>query len=170
MMFVIRIIFAVLSTIGLAASVLAYLGSFFGLTTGPVSNAHPWLFVFFAGVFVTAIPASLMEYTGPISDSKLFVKCFGETRPRWTFPAIRAAFAFALVNFIIFLVLTRGARFDIANGQYVLDDHPMSQTQYLSLAAWETRFFASFMIGIYLYMTMYWWFPRIKTQPGPYDS
>ena len=102
-MLALRRLFAVLSTIGLAASVCAYVGSFFGLTAGPVSNAQPWLFYFFAGVFVTAVPSGLAEYTASISDSRIFLKRFAETRPHWALPTIQFSFVFALVHFGLFM-------------------------------------------------------------------
>lgn len=164
---------AVVATIGLIASIGGYFASFFGLTTGPVSNSRPWSFIFFVGIFAVSIPFWLTESSGAISDQMDFPKRFAAARPRWAYPSIQLAFLFFAAHFIWFLVLTHGCALDIVDGQYVLRDREiLSEARYLFLAGWETRFFASFMICVYLYMTLYWWYPRVKTKtgPNPYDE
>lgn len=174
MVLFVRRFVASLGTIGLIGSVWVYAASFAGLTIGSVTNAHPWLFIFFGGIFLLYIPVVVIEYDGPSWERKFFWRGFAETRPRWAVPAIKALGLFAVIHFILFLVLTHGCSPEIVNGSFVLNDHGtvrriLNQTEYLSLKGWEARFFASFMICFYAVITLYWWFPSARRDRDPYE-
>jgi hypothetical protein len=165
---------ATLSTVGLCASIWAYCDSFFGLSIGPATNAHPWIGIFFGGFIILYIPVVLMEYRS-INERRFFWKGFAEARPRWAVPTIQTVGGIALAHFGLFLIVSHSASPEIVNGQFVLSDHGIirriiSHAEYLSVVAWEMRFFASFWIFFYLMLTLYWWFPSARHEVNPYDA
>ena len=165
----VRRLLALVAALGLMGSLWAYVASFSGLTIGSVTNAHPWLFIFFGGFLLLYIPMVAIEYEG-LATRDFFWKGFARTRPQWTVRTIQMSGLFALIHFVLFLVLTHGCSPEIVNGAFVLNDHGtirriLNHTEYLSLKGWETRFFASFMISSYIMLTLYWWFPSARRAP-----
>ncbi len=76
---------------------------------------------------------------------EFFWKGFAETRPQWTVTTIKGLGIFALLHFVLFLVLTHGCSPEIVNGAFVLNDHGtirrvLDQTEYLSLKGWKPAF------------------------------
>jgi hypothetical protein len=174
MVLVLRKLLATLSILGLVASIFAYLASFFGLTPGPDTDSHLWVFAFFGGFILLYLPLVIVEY-GSLSDRTFFWKGFAATRPRWTVPVIQIFGAVAMAHFVLFLILTHAASPAIVKAQFVLSDHGdvrrvISRSQYLSLVAWEMRFMASFWIFFYLVVTLYWWFPSGRPLSDPSNT
>lgn len=175
MVLFVRRFLALVATVGLIGSVCVYAASFAGLTVGSVTNAHPWLFIFFGGVFLLYLPVVVIEYDGPLSGREFFWKGFAKTRPPWAVPAIKILGGVAIFHFVLFLILTHACSPEIVNGAFVLNDHGtirrvLDQAEYLSLKGWETRLFASFMISFYTVVTLYWWFPSARRNRNPYDA
>jgi hypothetical protein len=170
-----RKLLALFSITGLIAAIFAYAASFVGLTTGQVTDARPWVFYLLGGALVLNVPVQIIEYDGPLSDRKFYWEGFSVGRPRWSVPAIKTAGLVALAHFALFLILTHASFPQVINNQFVLNDHGtirgrLSQSEYLALKAWETRFFASFMIFFYLVGALYWWFPSVRPKAKPYDG
>ncbi len=168
-----RTFFALVATAGLIASGVCYLASFFGLSVGPSSNAQPWCFLLVAGGFLTGVAMTLTEFDGELSDRTLFFKRFSVGRPAWALSMVRLLFLVFVVHFVGFMFLTKLGSPDMVEGQFVLKGHRekkvLSRAEYELLTGGETRMAASFGICLYLYTALYWWGPRIKTTPGPYD-
>jgi len=74
MVFFVRRFAASLGTVGLIGSICVYAASFAGLTIGSVTNAHPWLFIFFGGIILLYIPVVVIEYNGPSWERQFFLE------------------------------------------------------------------------------------------------
>jgi hypothetical protein len=86
-------------------------------------------------------------------------------RPRWVLRSTQILFLIFVGFFLAFMVSSREAAPEIANGEYVLSDHGkivryISEKEYFLLKASKLRLFASGWMVFYYPLTMLWWFPR----------
>ena len=163
MISLVRRIFAVLSAFGLAASVVAYVGSYIGMS---MESMFPWSFVLHVGVFILLLPMYGIDYS-VVKDRTFFWKGFAQGMPRSVVPGIRVLGLFFAVHFVLFLIRSHAAAPEIKNGEYVLNKHGqivkvLTQSEYISLKGAELRLFATGWIFFYFVPTMYWWFPRLR--------
>jgi hypothetical protein len=155
---------AVVSVLGLAASVSCYVGSFFGMA---LDRLPSWAVLLHLGTIVLILPVIALEYSGR-SDRSSFWERFADSMPGWTVPAVKLLAVFFFVHFVVFLVQSHVAAPAIRNGQYVLESHGrlvkvITETEYLKLKAAELRLFATGWIFFYLISSTYWWF---HAKPG----
>jgi len=161
---VIRKFLAVLAGFGFAASIVAYLGSFRGVT---LNSLVPWTFILHAGVFLFIVSMVLIEYSSfafktpawiwfsggrpiergsfswknygkaaPLCEESFFWKEFSRRMPKWVVPTIKMLGLFFLLRFIILLVHNDAAK---------------TAELRMSAAGWAFFYFVSMA---------YWWFPR----------
>jgi hypothetical protein len=164
MALVMRRFLAVLAGSGLAASIVAYLGSFRGVT---LNSFVPWTFILHAGVFLLIVPMMLIEYSSfsfktpgwiwfsggsaiergsfswknyakgaPLWEESFFWKEFSRGMPKWVVPTIKVLGLFFLLQFILLLVHNDAAK------------------------TAELRMFAAGWVFFYIVSMVYWWFPR----------
>ena len=140
---------AVLAVSGLVASILAYIGTYRGITR---DSLVPWVFVaLHVGIFILFAPMVAIEYSAfmgktpawvwfsrgrpiergsfswkgyaqgvPLWDESFFFKGFSQGMPRWVVPAIKFSALFFAFHLILFLILCSGAKTEIRNHEYVL--------------------------------------------------
>jgi hypothetical protein len=159
----IRRFLAVVSIFGLAASIVAYIASYFGST---MDSLWRWALLLHPGVFILVLPMFALEYSS-IKNRVFFWTAFKQGRPTWTVQAITLTALFFLFHFVIFLIESHAASPEIKDGDYVLNNHGhivkvLTHAEYLALKGAELRLFATGWIFFYLVVTMYWWFPRIR--------
>ncbi|HEY6445780.1 MAG TPA: hypothetical protein VIY53_04915 [Acidobacteriaceae bacterium] len=156
---------AIASAFGLAASLVAYLASFFGVT---LESSFKYAFVLHIGFFALLSPMFATERSG-IRDRSFFWSGFAQGQPDWAVPTIKALGLFLAINFALFLIQSHAASPEIRDGQYVLNDHgailrTITKLEYLRLKGSELRLFASGWMFFYFVPTAYWWFPRPETR------
>lgn len=155
---------ALLGGFGLAASVVAYLGSFRGVM---FNGFVPWAIVLHGGVFLLTAPMIAIEYSSftfstppwiwfsggrpvergsfswknysagaPLWDESFFWNGYSRGMPKWIVPTIKLVGLFFLFQFILLLVRNDAAK------------------------TAEMRMFAAGWIFFYFVSAAYWWFPR----------
>jgi hypothetical protein len=165
MALIMRKFLALLGGFGLGASVVAYLGSFRGMT---FTSLVPWAIVLLhGGVFLLTVLMMVIEYSSftynsppwiwfsggrpiergsfswkgysagaPHWDESFFWKGYCRGMPKWILPTIKLLGLFFFFQFIVLLVR---------------DDAAKSAELRMFAAAWTLFYFVS---------TAYWWFPR----------
>jgi hypothetical protein len=156
---------ATAAALGLAASVVAYIGSYFGTT---MDTLFRWAVVLHIGVFALLLPMYAIEYSA-LKDRTFFWKRFAQGLPNWVVPGIKLLGLFFAIHFVLFLVQSHAASPEVKNGEYVLNNHGkivkvLTQPEYLKLKGAELRLFATGWMFFYFVPTMYWWFPRNRQQ------
>jgi hypothetical protein len=160
-----RLFLAVLSAFGLTASIVAYGGSYVGMSMDSLSF---WAIMLHIGAIFLIVPMYLANLSG-IKDRTFSWKVFAQEMPRWVVPSIKLLGLFSALHFILFLIQSHAASPQIKNGEYVLNNHSqivkvITQREYLMLKGAELRLFATGWMFCYFVETMFWWFPRrVKT-------
>jgi hypothetical protein len=159
-----RKLVALISALGLAASVAFFIASFFGAT---MTMAKPEILLHL-GIFALFVPTVVIERSA-IRRNTFFWTDFARSRPDWVMTGIKLLSLFFVVVFVLLLILTHAASPEIQNGDYVLDSHGkivglLTRAEYLFLKGWELRFIASAWMFAYFVLTTYWWFPMNKRQ------
>jgi len=105
MILLIRRLVAILAACGLAAGVLVYIGSYFGMTMDSLSR---WtIIVLSLGLFVFLLPIFSVEYPALV-DRTFFSKVLYQGMPKWVDPAIKLLTLFFAIHFCLFMI-QRGA-------------------------------------------------------------
>jgi hypothetical protein len=104
MVLVFRRILAFLAGCGLAASIVAYIGSYEGKTLDSLSF---WPFVLHLGVFALLLPMFAVEYSA-VRDRTFFWNEFARRMPKWVVPAIKMLGLIFLLHFFLFLARSEG--------------------------------------------------------------
>jgi hypothetical protein len=163
-----RKLLAFLSACGLAASILAYIGSFFG---APVDKILPWALLLIPGWMVLIAPIFVLEY--PASRAPSFAwKGFVRGMPRWVSVCTKL-FSFVALGHLVWGVLKNGPGVAaIVDGQYVLASRGrilkvLTGADYLRLRGGDLRVLATIMISFYFAPMVYWWFWRNRQHADP---
>jgi len=162
---IIRRFFAFLSACGIAASILAYIFSFFG---APVDKVLPWGILLIPGWMLLFAPIFALEY--PASRTASFAwRGFARGMPSWVAPCSWVLSVIAIFNFVWFAMHAGLGVPAIVDGQYVLDSRgrilkALTQAEYFTLKEGELRASASMMIYFYFVPMMYWWYRRNHQQ------
>jgi hypothetical protein len=127
-----------------------------------VSSRFPYIWILHVGMFVVCIPFVLVAHKewGAKSSFAAIVSGF----PLWARVVVVAAFAYAVVNVLLFAVLYNGNA-DILNGEYVLSSHGrvlahLTEAQYHLHKAIEIRGFSALWLLFYLLPCLYFSFRR----------
>lgn len=83
--------------------------------------------------------------------------------PRWARYTIKAFFAYAIINFALFLFLSRGGVPDVRDGKYVLHNHgqvirELSEKEYEWQKAYVVRGFSGHWMIFYLVSAIVFWY------------
>jgi len=172
---------AVLAGMGLATSLLIYLGTLRGTT---LDSFTPWWLMLFAGTFLLNLPMLVLEsssfyfktpawiwFSGgrpiergsfplkgyakgaPSFEESFFWKEFSRGMPNWIVPTIKLLGFLVLVHFILFVVQTHAAVTQIEDRERILSNHAKAA---------ELRMFAAGWVFFYFVPAVYWWFPRSR--------
>lgn len=158
---IIRRFLSILSACVVAASILAYLCSFFG---APVDMIMPWFIPVFLGWMVLLVHIWAIEY--PASRKPSFAwKGFARGMPNWVAPLSWILQLFFIANFVWLAVHFGMGAPAIMDGQYVLDSHGqilkvLTHAEYFTLKEVELRTFAALMVFFYFVPMTYWWYRR----------
>jgi hypothetical protein len=129
----------------LVVNLVVYVSTF--LATDPMAK---WPGILFIDAFVMFPPFGAAAYyswrfggTGQGSSQRVV-----NSRPRWLRVLTGVLFAFAIVNFMLFLLLGRGGQPMERDGKYVLDSHgrtlrELSEPEYHRMQAYMLRGFSS---------------------------
>ena len=148
---------AVLSTCGLAASVLSYVASFSGARA---DTLFPWYAPLILGWMALFIPIYILEY--PASRDPFFFWKFARGMPGWVAPCGVALSLIGVAHLAWFGVHSGMGVPAILDGQYVTEARGrilkvLTQADYLMLRMALLRACATMMISFYFAPTMYWW-------------
>jgi hypothetical protein len=159
-----RRLVAFAALVGFGFSLLVHIAALFGVD---VSSRVPMVWVLHVGIFVVFIPLvfSSRKVLGPRPT-------FSEIRalfPGWVVLLGIAVFAYAAVNFLLFMVHTEGGSPSIRDGKYVLQSHgrllrEISSAEYVAFKANEVRGFSGHWLAFYYVSFAYFMFLK---RPNP---
>ena len=156
-----RRVFASLSMCGFAASMLAYILSFFGV---PAERVYPWMGLLCAGMMLLFVPVYILEYPNSRSPT-FFYKEFANGMPKWVTPCEWILALIALMQIIWFALHSGLGVPAFQDGQYVIESRGqvlkvISDAEYLALKGAGLRMFAAMLVSLYFVPMMYWSFRR----------
>jgi hypothetical protein len=150
------------SSLSLLISLIVHLSTFFGLD--PMQAIPEVMFIHLA-IFPPFIAAIL--YMKKINDSKGQQEKIWKLAPHWMQIMSGAFFAYAIVNFIIFLILVKGGGPEERDGKFVLAEHgriiqQLTEAEFHRMQAYVVRGFSghwmlfsaaslTFLTGVYNY-------------------
>ena len=148
---------------GFFASLLIHLTTFLGID--PAKHV-PWVWGLHLGIFIVFIPMLLVQGLTP---KKEFWNKFFALMPIWARYAIKAFFAYALINFALFFFLSKGGVPEVREGKYVLHNHgdvirELSEDEYELQKSYVVRGFSGHWMVFYLIPALYFWYR--KTEPA----
>jgi hypothetical protein len=151
--------YSIFALAGFFLSLFVHLSTFFGIDP---SKHIPWVWVLHLGIFVVFIPMFFIQGLMPKKD--LWNKIFA-TIPRWARYTIKAFFAYALINFALFFLLSKGGVPDVRDGKYVLHNHgqvirELSENEYELQKAYVLRGFSGHWMVFYLVPAIVFWYRR----------
>jgi hypothetical protein len=155
-----RRIIAIIAFAGFASSLFVHLATFFGIDAG---GRVPCVW----GLHVLLFPlAFLMIYSAPPRGFKSRASWddLAASMPRWAKKAVGIFFAYALINFIIFLFLAGGDVPIVQDGKYILKRHgkiiqELTKEKYTWQNAYILRGFSGHWMFFYLVPALYFWYP-----------
>lgn len=135
---------------GFIASLLVHLLTFAGINAADYVS---WVWVLHLGIFVGIIPL-----IGKDLRSEVLAPM-----PRWAKVAVIFFTAYAVINFILFIVLSTAGAPDIWDGKYVLHRHgslirELSEREYHLQQAYVLRGFSGHWMFFYLVPTLHSWY------------
>ena len=152
---------ALLSTCGLALSIIAYIASFFGTW---IDLSLMWMIPLVLGAIGLVISIRIVE---PLVWSPTdFWTRFNRGMPGWISPCLIIIWLIAAAHFAWFSLHGVHGEPEIKEGQYVLyNNHKeflklLTQSEYFALRRAQLRMIASVLIAMYFVPTMYWSFQR----------
>jgi hypothetical protein len=155
----IRRFLSFLSACAIAASILAYIYSFFG---APVDKILPWLLLLFFGFVALTIPMFALEY--PASKAWNWTwKEWTRGMPSWVAPCSWLLQLVFVVHLAWAFVQSGPGVPGIVDGQYVIESggrilKVLTQAEYIRLREATVREGATAMIAAYFPPMTYWWF------------
>jgi hypothetical protein len=151
--------FSLLAFAGFFASLLVHLTTFLGVDP---SRYVPWIWGLHIGIFVVFIPMVVAQGRNRRKD--YWQKVFAPM-PLWARYLLRALFFYAIINFALFLFLSRGGVPDVRDGKYVLHNHgqvirELSAEEYERQKAYVLRGFSGHWMVFYLLPALYFWYRK----------
>ena len=160
---------SIFALIGFFSSLFVHLTTFFGIDP---SKHVPWVWVLHVGIFVAFIPMVLVQGWAPKNDfrNKMFASI-----PRWAGYALKFFCAYAAINFILFLMLSRGGGVpEVHDGKHVLQGkgwvQELSEKEYEWQKAYAVRGFSGHWMIFYLLPALVLWYRPESDLQIPRDS
>ena len=156
---ILRRAFSIFAFAGFFTSLLVHLTTFFGIDP---SKHVSWVWALHLGVFIVFIPMLFVQGLVPKKD--FWAKVFA-AMPRWAGYAVKALFAYAVINFVLFLFLSKGGVPDVRDGKYVLHNHgevirELSEDEYELQKAYVVRGFSGHWMVFYLVPALTFWYRK----------
>lgn len=155
---------AITALVGFVLSLAVHISALSGID---VSAYLPSIWLLHIGVFVIFVPFvfSSRKYLGVKPG-------FAEIRasfPDWVIVMGIAIFAYAIINFFLFMVATEWGSPSIRNGKYILHSHgklirELTQAEYSSFKANEVRGFSGHWLIFYFVPFAYFMFRKESTR------
>jgi len=149
---------ALLATAEFALSLIVHMVAWGGVDVG---QRHPQVWVLHVVIMLTwvAIIWRQLRRGRPTPDG------WSPSLPPWGVRLIQVSFAYALVNFVLYLVQSHGGGPDIEHGQYVLSSHGrvlqvLSEAGYHHYRALELRGVSGLGAFFSLYAALVLWFDK----------
>jgi hypothetical protein len=149
--------------IALSGFVLSVVVHIVALLGRDVSAQVPLVWSLHLGIFVVFIPfvLSSRKVLGP----KPSLAELREIFPGWVVALGGVIFAYAILNFLLFMLATQGGSPSIHDGNYVLEDHgrlirTLSASEYASFKANEIRGFSGHWLVFYFVPFAYFMFRK----------
>lgn len=158
-------IFATLALLGFMLSLAVHVTALLGLD---ISEKVPLVWSLHAGIFVVFIPFALMSRK--VFGPKPSFAQLREHFPLWVVVLGSVIFAYAIVNFLLFILATHGGNPSIQDGKFVLQSHghlvrELTANEYASLKANELRGFSGHWLVFYFMPFAYFAFCK-KSNPS----
>jgi hypothetical protein len=104
-----------------------------------------------------------MLFVQGLKPKKDFWREIFAAMPRWGRYTIKAFFAYAIINFALFIFLSRGGVPDVRDGKYVLHNHgqvvrELSENEYEWQKAYVIRGFSGHWMVFYLVSAIVFWY------------
>jgi hypothetical protein len=141
---------------------VVHLTTFFGID--PTKHI-PWVWGLHLGIFIVFIPILVAQGVKPQKD---FWSKFFANLPTWAQYAIKAFSAYIIINFVLFIFLTKGGVPEVRDSKYVLQKHgevirELSEEEYELQKAYVVRGFSGHWMIFYLSPTLYFWYRKAET-------
>ena len=106
-----------------------------------------------------------MLFAQGFTSKKDFWGKFLAPMPIWARYVVKAFLAYALINFALFLFLSKGGVPEVREGKYVLHNHgavirELSEDEYELQQAYVLRGFSGHWMVFYLIPALYFWYRR----------
>jgi hypothetical protein len=149
---------SVVALLGFFASLIVHVTTFFGVDP---SKHAPWVWALHFGIFVVFFPMVFAQR----GTKKEFWGKLNASLPRWGRYAVKALFAYALVNFALFLFLSKGGVPEESDGRYVLRNHgeiirELSPEEYERQKAYVLRGFSGHWMVFYMVPALFFWYRK----------
>jgi hypothetical protein len=142
-------LFALAALLGFMLSLIVHVTALFGID---VSAQVPYVWFLHVGIFVVFVPFVLMSRK--VLGTNPSVAQIRETFPGWVVAVGGVIFAYAIINFLLFMVGTHGGSPSIHDGKFILQDHgrlirEITASEYASFKANEIRGFSGHWLVFY---------------------
>lgn len=150
-----------LGTVAMAGFVLSLIAHVAALDGMDVASAVPAVWSLHLGVFVVFLPFVLISRKDMAGNKSLIAMAKG--LPPWLGVLGGALFAYALLNFLLFLLHTEGGSASAEGGKYFLKDHgrlirQISATEFAAFQANMVRGFSGHWLVFYFFPAAYFLF------------
>ena len=153
----------IVSLVALLGFVLAAAVHVASLAGVDVSQRIPFVWLLHVGIFVVFVPFVLSSRK--VLGAKPSLSGMRALVPNWVFIAGATISAYALLNFVLFIVATQGGNPAILDGRYVLQSHghlirEITQSEYVAFRANELRGFSGHWLMFYFVPFAYFMFAK----------
>ena len=155
-----NLLIALIALLGFLVSLAVHISALSGIDV----NTHwPSVWVLHFGIFVVFIP--FVFSSRKAFGAKLKLAELRGSFPTWVIAVGIAIFAYAAVNFLLFMLATEGGNPDFRDGKYVLLSHgklirELTQAEYSSFRANEIRGFSGHWLVFYFVPFAYFMFRK----------
>ena len=155
-----RLALGALASLGFLASLTAHVAALQGID---VETYVPFVWLLHGGIFVVFVPFILMARR--VYGNRLSAKEMANMAPPWVRTFGAALFAYAMVNFVIFILHTQGGNATERDGQFLLMQHGtlirhLTSAEYASFRANQVRGFSGHWMVFYFVSAAYFLFHR----------
>lgn len=165
-----RRLISIVAFTGFAVSFVIHAATFWGVD---LISGHLWVWALHIGIFPLGglLFFSLRDLFPMWEGGQVWKKVYA-SMPTWLRYAAYAFFAYALINFLLFFLLSEGGSPDFRDGKFVLHDHgkiirELTEEEYRLQMAYVLRFFSGHWMFFYLTFGAHFWFPKPKVDSLP---
>lgn len=154
---------AIFALLGFVLSLVVHIAALSGID---VAGKIPLVWSLHVGIFVAFIPFVLLSRK-ELGPKPTFTQLKG-IFPSWVGAICAVICAYALVNFLLFMLATHGGSPSIRDGKFILQDHgrlirEITSGEYASFKANEVRGFSGHWLAFYFVPFAYFMFRKKST-------